>query len=91
MKALDKEKESSWVGIQIRKTLKYENFYSHSSGIEKEAWYFSKALLNIFWGNHKTGDYDEIITSLLNNDHKMGVNICISIFSFSYLNFSLKT
>lgn len=85
-----KVKEGIFVGPQIRKILKDENFDGNLSSVEKNAWYSFKAVVKNFFGNHKSEDYEEIVSNLLKNYHKMGVNMSLKIpfFTFAFGCFS---
>lgn len=83
-----KIKEGIFVGPQIRKILKNETFDGHLSSVERDAWYSFKAVVENFLGNNKSEDFKEIVSNLLRNYHRMGVNMSLKIhFLHSHLDF----
>ena len=62
-----KIKEGIFDGPQIRKMIKNKNFIHYMNEIEKSAWLTFKSIAENFLRDHKSHDYEELVSSLLDN------------------------
>lgn len=83
-----KIKEGIFVGPDVRKLIKDSTFLSRLSSVEMEAWLAFVDVTKNFLGNHKSPDFQEKITVMLNAYHKLGCNMSLKIhFLHSHLSF----
>lgn len=84
----EKVKEGVFVGPQIRKLMKDQQFENSMKSIERNAWVSFKNVVDNFLGNHKSPDYGEIVETLLVNYQKLGCNMSLKIhFLHSHLDY----
>lgn len=74
-----KLKEGIFVGPQIRKLLKDENFANHLSSVEAAAWDSFKQVVSGFLGNNKDPNYREMVKALLKNYSAMKCNMSLKM------------
>lgn len=74
-----KVKEGVFVGPQIRKLMKDDQFVAVMTPIEKNAWISFKNVIKNFLGNRKSANYKEIVDEMLKNFHKLGCNMSMKI------------
>jgi len=81
-----KLKEGIFVGPQIRKLCKDNAFLNSMTTIEKNAWISFKEVINNFFGNIKSENYETIVNSMLENYRILGCNMSIKMhFLYSHL------
>lgn len=73
-----KIKEGTFVGPQIRKLLKDDNFLATMNDIEKKAWISFTMVVQQFLGNRKSENYKQIVAEMLENFHKLGSHFLYS-------------
>lgn len=62
-------------GPDIKKLLKSEKFETLLSPFEREAFQSIKAVINNFLGNHRAENYREIVATMMENLHRIRVNM----------------
>lgn len=83
-----KLKEGVFVGPQIRKVFKDQNFENSLNTIELKAWTSFKKVAQNFLGNIKAKNYRVLVSNLLNSYEKQGVNMSLKIHMLhSHLNY----
>ena len=83
-----KLKEGIFVGPQINKLLKYENFDHTFSGIKKVAWNAFRDVAHNFLKNTKAPNYIELVEHMIDSYKNMGCNMSLKIhFLHSLLSF----
>ena len=81
-----------FVGPQINKLLKDEDFDHTLTGIEKVAWNAFRDVAHNFFGNTKAPNYIELVELMIDSFKNMGCNISLKIhFLHSHLDFFLQT
>lgn len=81
-----KLKEDIFVGPQIRTLCKDNEFLNSMTTIEKNAWISFKEVINNFFGNIKSENYETIVNSMLENYRILGFNMSIIMhFLYSHL------
>ena len=83
--------EGIFVGPQINKLLKNEDFDHTLTGIEKVAWSAFRDVAHNFLGNTKTPNYIELVELMIDSFKNMGCNISLKIHLHSHLDFFLQT
>jgi len=77
-----------FTGPDIKLMLASNEFYSHMTNLEKNAWESFKAVVQGFLGNKRDENYREIINNLIDNYHTMGCRMSIKLhFLHSHLDF----
>ena len=80
--------EGIFVGPQIRKLFKDENFECTMNHLELAAWTSFKNICEHFLGNHKSENYQDIVTNLLESYKKLGCRMSLKVhFLQSHLDF----
>lgn len=74
-----KLKEGIFVGPDIRKLMKDENFDEKLSHIELAAWKSFKEVVKNFLGNKKSPDYKDIVAKMITNFGLMGCSMTIKL------------
>lgn len=74
-----KLKEGVFVGPQISKLIKDNDFDKSLQPIERAAWKCFKNVVSGFLGNHKDDNYQDIIAKMLVSYQKMGVRQSLKI------------
>jgi hypothetical protein len=83
-----KIKEGVFIGPQIRKLFRDEQFDHILSGNEKRAWNDFRLVATNFLGNNKAGNYKELVENLLLSYEELGCNKSLKInFLHSHLDF----
>lgn len=83
-----KLKEGIFVGPDIRKLMKDEDFETKMNFEEKEAWVSFKKVVKNFLGNKKSSDYVQLVENMLENFRKLGCNMSLKVhFLKSHLDF----
>lgn len=83
-----KVKEGIFVGPQIRKLLKDQNFEENLSALELSAWRAFTSVVEGFLGNNKAENYKELVRGLLDSFEKLGCRMSLKIhFLHSHLDF----
>ena len=83
-----KLKEGVFIGPQIKKMLGDKIFENSLSNTEKAAWNSLRLVIQDFLGNKKYENYKQLVADLLQNFHRMGVNMSLKIlFLHSHLDF----
>nr|XP_022900293.1 uncharacterized protein LOC111413523 [Onthophagus taurus] len=83
-----KLKEGIFFGPQIRKLINDKEFMSTLTTKEATAWISFNQTVHGFLGNHKDGNYREIISNLLHNYDAINANMSLKIhFLHSHLDF----
>ena len=87
-----KHKECIFVGPQINKLLKDEDFDYTLSGIVKVAWNAFRDVAHNFLENTKAPNYIELVEYMIDSYKNIGCNMSLKIhFLHLYLNFFLQT
>ena len=66
-------------GLDIRKLIKGENFASHMTTLEVNAWNAFVGLVQNFLENHRSNEYVNVFKSMLNSYRNNGANTSIKI------------
>ncbi len=74
-----KMKEGVFVGPQIRKVFKDQNFETSLNKIELSAWQSFKKVAQNFLGNNKADNYRVLVSKLLASYQNQGVNMSLKI------------
>ena len=74
-----KVREGIFVGPQIRKLFKDENFECTMNHLELAAWTSFKNICEHFLGNHKSENYQDIVTNLLECYKKLGCSMSLKV------------
>ena len=74
-----KLKEGIFVGPQINKLLKDEDFDHTLSGTEKVAWNAFRDVAHNFLGNTKAPNYTDLVEHMINSYKNMGCNMSLKI------------
>lgn len=83
-----KIKEGIFVGPDIRKLMDDRKFTQCLSSAEAAAWNSFKNVVRNFLGNHKSGNYKQIVSDLLKNYKKIGARMSLKMhFLDSHLGF----
>lgn len=83
-----KIKEGIFVGPNIRKLMKDENFDAQLNETERAAWNSFKIVCRDFLGNKKADNYTELVDTLLKCYQKLGCNMSLKMhFLHSHLDF----
>jgi hypothetical protein len=86
-----KIKEGVFIGPQIRKLFRDEQFGHILSVNEKRAWNDFRLVATNFLGNKKADNYKELVENLLLSHEELGCNMTLKIhFLHSHLDFSRK-
>lgn len=84
----EKLKEGIFVGPQIRKLMKDNDFEKIMTAIEKNAWISFKEVVKKFLGNNKDPEYRQIVMKILTNFKNLDSNMSIKIhFLHSHIDF----
>jgi hypothetical protein len=75
----EKVKEGVFVGPQIRKLMKDQQFENTMKSVERKAWVSFKNVVDNFLGNHKAPNYAEIVETLLVDYQQLGCNMNLKI------------
>lgn len=75
----DKLKAGIFVGPQIKKLMKDEEFEQTMNEREKEAWTAFRSVTEYFLGNNKDPNYKAIVETMLENFKKMGCNMSVKV------------
>jgi hypothetical protein len=75
----EKVKEGFFVGPQIRKLMKDQQFENTMKSVERKAWVSFKNVVDNFLGNHKAPNYAEIVETLLVDYQQLGCNMNLKI------------
>ena len=87
-----KMKEGVFIGPQIRKLFRDEQFDHILSGNEKRAWNDFRLVATNFLGNNKADNYKELVENLLLSYEELVCNMSLKIhFLHFHLDFSQKT
>lgn len=68
-----------FVGPDIRKLMKDENFENCLGEAEKDAWISFKNVIKNFLGNHKSPDYKDIVGRMLEKFKALGCNMSLKV------------
>lgn len=83
-----KIKEGIFVGPDIRKLMKDDDFEKTMTSVEKNAWTSFKSLVENFLGNHRDPNYAAIVSTMLKNFEKLGCLMSMKLhFLFSHLEY----
>ena len=83
-----KLKEGISIGPQVRDIIKEEYFDKLLQGDEEAAWDSFKFVVEVFWGNRRAQNYEEIVNNRLQSYQKLGCNMSLKIhFLHSHLDF----
>lgn len=75
-------------GPQIRTLINDVNFTAQMRNTEKDAWISFKNVCQNFLGNHKSQDYEKLVSDMIKNYQTLGCNMSIKLhFLDSHLNF----
>lgn len=86
-----KVKEGVFVGPDIRKLVKDENFEKSLSDHEKDAWTGLKNVMKSFLGNHKDPNYKDIIGRMLETFEALGCKMSLKVhFLHAHLDYFLE-
>jgi hypothetical protein len=76
-----------FIGPQIRSLYKGKDFENSMNVVERNAWTAFKNVIEKLLGNHKDGDYENIVRIMFKNFHILGCNMSLKVhFLFSHLN-----
>lgn len=74
-----KLKEGVFIGPDIRKLLKDENFETKMDEVEKEAWKAFKDVVTKFLGNNKDSNYKCIVNNMLSKFKDLGCSMSLKV------------
>ena len=74
-----KVKAGVFVGPQVRKLMNDAEFVSLLSATEKNAWHSFVAVVTGFLGNHKSENFPEVISNLIENFREMGCRMSLKL------------
>ena len=74
-----KLKEGIFVGPDIRKMLRSEEFKNQMNPLEKKAWSSFEDVVKNFLGNHKSDNYKLLIKNLIKSFQKLGCKMSLKI------------
>ena len=84
----EKIKARVFIGPEIRKLFKDQQFEAVLSDKEKAAWQSFEKVSNGFLGNFKAADFRELVQDLMDSYKQLGCNISLKMhFLFSHLDF----
>lgn len=75
----EKIKAGIFDGPQIRSLIRDSGFANTMRKNEKNAWLSFKDIVEIFLGNHRAKNYEDIVSKLLDNYKKLGCNMSIKL------------
>ena len=77
-----------FIGPQIRKLFKDQQFETVLSDMEKAAWQSFEKVSNGFLGNFKAANFRELVQDLMDSYEQLGCNMSLKMhFLFSHLDF----
>jgi len=86
-----KIKEGIFIGPQIKELMQDKQFDEDLNENERNACFSFKRICKDFFGNYKTGNYQDVVQDLLTSYKAMGCNVSLKIhFLESHLDFSQK-
>jgi len=84
----EKIKARVFIGPEIRKLFKDQQFEAVLSDKEKAAWQSFEKVSNGFLGNFKAANFRELVQDLMDSYEQLGCNMSLKMhFLFSHLNF----
>jgi len=77
--SIEKLKGGIFDGPKIRQLIKDSNFMKYMTDIESCAWSSFVLVVKNFLGNHKAGNYEELVSNMLRSFKNLGTNMSVKV------------
>ena len=68
-----------FVGLQVRRMLASEELERQMTDLERNAWEAFRMIVDGFLGNHRTDDYEMVVSNLIESYEKLGCRMSMKL------------